>query len=70
VYPEAPLFPNQGLGVALFSYADTLCLGIHADCHVVPDTERLVAAAHASLAELAALAGPVRTPRRLEDAVA
>jgi len=57
VYPEAPLFPGQGVGVALFSYADTLCLGVHADCHVVPDTERLVAAVHAAFDELLALAG-------------
>ena len=57
VYPEAPLFPGQGVGVALFSYADTLCLGIHADCHVVPDTERLVEAVHAAFDELLVLAG-------------
>jgi WS/DGAT/MGAT family acyltransferase len=62
VYPEAPLFPSQGVGVALFSYADTLCLGIHADCHVVPDTERLVAAARAAFDELLAVAGVERAP--------
>jgi WS/DGAT/MGAT family acyltransferase len=62
VYPEAPLFPSQGVGIALFSYADTLGLGIHADCHVVPDTDRLVAAARAALDELRAVAGVQRTP--------
>jgi WS/DGAT/MGAT family acyltransferase len=66
VYPEAPLFPSQGLGVALFSYADTLCLGFHADCHVVPDTERLIGAAHAAFAELRALAGLSAPPWRQE----
>jgi len=74
VYPEAPLFPSQGLGVALFSYADTLCLGIHADCHVLPDTERLVEAVHAAFDELAALAGEghgtVAMPHWARDAVA
>jgi WS/DGAT/MGAT family acyltransferase len=52
VYPEAPLFPNQGLGIALFSYAGTLCVGFHVDCHVVPDTERLVTATRDAFAEL------------------
>jgi WS/DGAT/MGAT family acyltransferase len=56
VYPEAPLFPQQGLGLALFGYADTLCIGVHADCHVLPDTDRLVASIQDSFAELLALA--------------
>jgi WS/DGAT/MGAT family acyltransferase len=62
VYPEAPLFPGQGVGIALFSYADTLGLGIHADCHVVPDTERLAEASRAALDELLVIAGVQRTP--------
>jgi diacylglycerol O-acyltransferase len=74
VYPEAPLFPGQGVGIALFSYADALCLGIHADCHVVPDTERLVEAVHAAFDELLALAGMDRaaagTPPWVREAVA
>jgi len=57
VYPAAPLFPRQGLALALFSHAGTLCVGIHADCHVVPDTERLVGAIDASFNELWAAAG-------------
>ncbi|HWP67547.1 MAG TPA: wax ester/triacylglycerol synthase family O-acyltransferase [Candidatus Limnocylindria bacterium] len=54
VYPEAPLFPRQGLGIALFGYADALCIGVHGDCHVVPDTERLVVSLQESFTELVA----------------
>lgn len=52
VYPQAPLFSNQGLGVALFSYGDTLYWGFNADCNVVPDLPDLVAAVAESFAEL------------------
>ena len=56
VYPLVPLFPNQGLGVAVFSYAGSLGWGFNADCHVVPDVDALVDATRAAFAELAALA--------------
>ena len=56
VYPEAPLFPRQGLGIALFGYADTLCIGVHADCHVLPDTDRLISSLQDSFDELLNLA--------------
>ena len=53
VYPLVPLFPNQGLGVAVFSYADTLCWGFNADCHVVPDVQALADAVGTAFRELA-----------------
>jgi len=56
VYPEAPLFPRQGLAIALFGYADTLCIGVHADCHVLPDTDRLISSLQDSFDELLNLA--------------
>jgi WS/DGAT/MGAT family acyltransferase len=56
IYPLVPLFPNQGLGVAVFSYADTLCWGFNADCHVVPDVDALAEDAAAAFRELAAAA--------------
>jgi WS/DGAT/MGAT family acyltransferase len=37
LYPYAPLFNEQGLGIALFSYAGTLSWGIVGDWDVVPD---------------------------------
>jgi WS/DGAT/MGAT family acyltransferase len=56
VYPLVPLFPNQGLGVAVFSYAGTLGWGFNADCHVVPDVDELVDATSSAFHELAAAA--------------
>ena len=43
-YPLVPLFKNQALGVALFSYAGTLYWGFNADWDAVPDLHELVAA--------------------------
>jgi diacylglycerol O-acyltransferase len=37
VHPHVPLFTNQGLGIALFSYAGKLCWGFNADRDLVPD---------------------------------
>jgi hypothetical protein len=56
VYPLVPLFPNQGLGVAVFSYADTLGWGFNADCHVVPDVQALADAVGAAFRELSVAA--------------
>jgi hypothetical protein len=36
-YPLVPLFENQTLGVALFSYDKSLCWGFNADWDAVPD---------------------------------
>jgi WS/DGAT/MGAT family acyltransferase len=56
VHPLVPLFPNQGLGIAVFSYADRLCWGLNADCHVVPDLDALGTAVAESFEELRAAA--------------
>jgi hypothetical protein len=56
-YPLVPLFENQGLGVALFSYDGQLCWGFNADWDLVPDLHTFVADVEASFAELHALAG-------------
>jgi len=56
VYPLVPLFPNQGLGIAVLSYADTLGWGLNADCHIVPDLDVLADAVTASFEELSAAA--------------
>ena len=57
-YPLVPLFENQGLGVALFSYDGQVCWGFNADWDLVPDLAAFVADVEASFAELQALASP------------
>jgi WS/DGAT/MGAT family acyltransferase len=42
IYPLVPLFRNQALGIALFSYAGTLHWGLNADWDLVPDLHRFV----------------------------
>jgi diacylglycerol O-acyltransferase / wax synthase len=43
-YPMLPLFANQTLGVALFSYADGLYWGVNSDWDAVPDLHDFVEA--------------------------
>jgi diacylglycerol O-acyltransferase len=43
-YPLVPLFSNQALGIALFSYADALYWGLNADWDAVPDLHDVVEA--------------------------
>jgi diacylglycerol O-acyltransferase / wax synthase len=56
IHPHVPLFPNQGLGVALFSYAGKLCWGFSADPDLVPDLPEFRRCVSASFDELLALA--------------
>jgi hypothetical protein len=51
-YPLVPLFENQGLGVALFSYDGQMCFGFNADWALVPDLRDFVDDVHTSFAEL------------------
>ncbi len=51
-YPTVNLLANQGLGVALFSYAGRLCWGCIADWDLVPDLHDFVGDIQASFAEL------------------
>ena len=66
VYPLVPLSANQGLGIALFSYAGKLHWGFNADWDVVPDLHDFVADIDASFAELvdAARTAPPPKPAR------
>ena len=57
VFPQVPLFVNQGLGIALFSYAGNLHWGLIADRHVVPDIVALKTAVVRSFDELREAAG-------------
>jgi WS/DGAT/MGAT family acyltransferase len=57
-YPIGPLFPNQALIVALFSYSGRLFWGLNADAGLVPDLADLRQDLEAAFRELAAAAGP------------
>lgn len=56
-YPHLPLFENQGLGVALFSYAGTLYWGVGADWNQMPDLSEFIGDIAESFDELCAAAG-------------
>ncbi|MCA9774537.1 MAG: DUF1298 domain-containing protein, partial [Myxococcales bacterium] len=51
-YPMVPLFMNQCLGIALFSYAGALHWGLNADWDQIPDLHEFVAALEESFGEL------------------
>jgi WS/DGAT/MGAT family acyltransferase len=51
-FPQVPLFENQGLGIALFSYCGVLGFGFNADRDVVPDVDRFAEAVRESFTEL------------------
>jgi WS/DGAT/MGAT family acyltransferase len=56
-YPHVPLFENQGLGIALLSYAGRFSYGLVGEWDLVPDIERLASAIEAAYAELREAAG-------------
>ncbi len=65
VYPVVPLFENQALGIAVFSYDGALYWGFNADHDEVPDLHEIVRAVEAEFDLLKAAAG-VAAPARLE----
>jgi WS/DGAT/MGAT family acyltransferase len=74
-YPHVPLFENQGLGIALLSYAGRFSYGLVGEWDLLPDIERLgaaIQAAYAELREAAGIAAPAATtsPRKLRRVVA
>ena len=56
VYPLVPLFSNQGLGIALFSYDGGLFWGFNADWDAVPDLHDVVGDVEAECATLSQMA--------------
>ncbi len=56
-YPHVPLFENQGLGIALFSYAEHLYWGLVSDWDVVPDIHELSECVQSAFAELQTAVG-------------
>jgi len=63
-YPLVPLFENQALGIALFSYAGRLCWGFNADWNLVPDLHAFVEDVEASFTELCRAAGSLHVRTR------
>jgi diacylglycerol O-acyltransferase len=59
-YPLVPLFANQALGVALFSYQGRLYWGFNADWDAVPDLHELVEAVDHELEMMASLGTATR----------
>jgi hypothetical protein len=51
-YPLVPLFANQALGVALFSYDGVLYWGFNADWDALPDLHDLVDAVDREVAHV------------------
>jgi WS/DGAT/MGAT family acyltransferase len=65
VYPQVPLFTDQNLGIALFSYNGKLHWGFNADRDQVPDVDAFVSAIQSSFAELCRAARiPPSDPRK------
>jgi len=56
MYPQVPLLPNVGLGIALISYNGNVCWGFNADWALVPDLDAFVDAVRASFEQLAEIA--------------
>jgi len=61
LYPLVPLFQNQALGFALFSYAGTLYWGLNSDWHQLPDLHDLLADLRTAFDELTAVAKAARS---------
>ncbi|MGI9592522.1 MAG: WS/DGAT/MGAT family O-acyltransferase [Myxococcota bacterium] len=62
MYPQVPLLPNVGLGIALISYNGRICWGFNADLGLVPDLADFVAAVRRSFERLADVAEVKLTP--------
>jgi WS/DGAT/MGAT family acyltransferase len=62
IYPLVPLFTNQALGIALFSYNGGLFWGFNADWDAVPDLHDVVGAVEAEYQALRQLAGAASVP--------
>ncbi len=59
-YPLVPLWVNQGLGVALFSYAGKFFWGVAADWDLVPDLHEFVLGIEESFRELREIAAKTK----------
>ena len=58
MYPQVPLLPNIGIGIALISYDGRVCWGFNADPQLVQDLGAFLAAIRASHEQVAAALVP------------
>lgn len=68
-YPMVPLFSNQALGIALFSYIDGIYFGVNADWDALPDVHDFVEAIDRSFEDLRASAAAVQASQRPASAM-
>lgn len=72
-FPVVPLWANQGLGVAIFSYRGALCWGFNADWDLLPDLAVFADGIAASFAELRSASrkqAAVKPARAVDEATA
>jgi diacylglycerol O-acyltransferase len=62
IFPVVPLFRNQGVGIALFTYDGQLHWGFNADWDALPDLHDLVGDVEAELAALCEAARTAASP--------
>ncbi len=69
MYPQVPLLPNVGLGIALISYDGQVCWGFNADAELVPDIASFRSLVERSFAVVAEAAGVAPTAKKRARAV-
>ena len=52
IYPMAPLFPNQALGIAVLSYDGRVFWGFNSDWDALPDVHNIVEGIREQFGEL------------------
>jgi hypothetical protein len=57
MFPQVPLLPNLGLGIALVSYNGKVCWGFNADADMVPDVDEFRVHIQNAFERVAASAG-------------
>jgi diacylglycerol O-acyltransferase len=67
LYPQVPLLPSGGIGIALISYNGQVCWGFNADLGLVPDLPDFVAMIRRSMQRLADAADVKLTPPASRD---
>jgi hypothetical protein len=66
MYPQVPLLPHVGLGIALISYNGRVCWGFNADLGLVPDLADFVELIRKSFENLAQVAEVKLSPPEVQ----
>ncbi len=70
LYPQVPLLQGLGIGIALMSYAGTVCWGFNSDPDLVPDVEVFVDQVRRALERVRKAAGVLPAQKPFEVPVA